>query len=80
MKRNLKLITTVKVEGFIYDRETKTRRPVSAYAELWVDDGAVIRQLYGRALNSKRKQSVLAGGAVKVKMTDIIPAAQPKET
>lgn len=69
-------IYTVPIDGFHYDRETKVRTPVRARAELWVDSRSVIAQLQGRALNSKRKQSVLAGGAVKVRVVGI----QPKET
>lgn len=71
----LERILTIPITGFQYDRATKTRTPVQAHAELWVDARSVVEQLQGRALNSKRKQSVLGGGAIKVRVTSITPKA-----
>jgi hypothetical protein len=78
MKR-LKLISTRKVNGFqsVKDRNadgrlvTVGRVPVTADAELWLDPDAVIDSLYGRAINSTRKRSVLGGGLIVVRVTNI---------
>ncbi|MCC7144270.1 MAG: hypothetical protein IT349_19415 [Candidatus Eisenbacteria bacterium] len=74
-----KLIESRKVDGFQSVKErnadgrlvTVKRVPVTATAELWIDPELVIASLYGRAINSSRKRSVLGGGLITVKVKNI---------
>lgn len=50
---------------------TVKRVPVTADAELWIDPDAIIASLYGRAINSSRKRSVLGGGLIVVRVTNL---------